>query len=204
MFGSARTPPANPHYQQAEQLARMCAEQNLAVITGGGPGIMEAANKGAFQAGGTSVGLNIALPHEQSANHFQTISLEFNYFFCRKVMFMKYASAFVNFPGGFGTLDELFESLTLIQTEKIHPFPLVCIGTSFWKPMLDWAEKTLRDDYRTISPNDLDYVTLTDDLDEAMSVLIGACEVPQSTANLGEGTLEGTKHAFDARNKRTP
>src|SRR2546430_6789625 len=131
IFGSARTPPNDPFYQAAEETGRLLAKAGFAVITGGGPGIMEAGNKGAFEAGGTSVGLNITLPQEQEGNKYQTISLDFHYFYARKVMFVKYASAFVCFPGGFGTLDEFFETLTLVQTLKIEPFPIILYGSEF-------------------------------------------------------------------------
>ncbi len=137
IFGSARTQPGHPDYENARILAADLAKRGHAVITGGGPGIMEAANRGAHEAGGISVGLNIALPHEQEPNPYQTVRLDFDYFFCRKVMFVKYARSFVIFPGGFGTMDEFFESLTLIQTLKIDPFPVICIGTKFWPPRLD-------------------------------------------------------------------
>src|SRR5438132_1948436 len=137
IFGSARTRPDNQFYKEAEETARLLARSGLAVITGGGPGIMEAGNKGAFEAGGTSIGLNITLPQEQEANKYQTISLDFHYFYARKVMFTKYASAFIYFPGGFGTLDELFEILTLVQTLKVEPFPIVLYDSEYWSGLID-------------------------------------------------------------------
>ena len=143
LFGSARTKPTDPFYQQAEETSRLLAKEGLAVITGGGPGIMEAGNKGAFEAGGTSIGLNITLPQEQEANRYQTISLDFHYFYARKVMFVKYASAFVCFPGGFGTLDEFFEVLTLVQTLKVEPYPIVLYGSGYWSGLVDWIKAQL-------------------------------------------------------------
>ncbi|MEM1330460.1 MAG: TIGR00730 family Rossman fold protein [Planctomycetota bacterium] len=171
VFGSARTKPDHPDYIKAVELARKLGESGRTVITGGGPGIMEAANKGAYEAGASSVGLNITLPHEQEPNPYQTHRLHFEYFFVRKVMFVKYAKAFVIFPGGFGTLDELFESLTLMQTEKIDPFPVVLIGTDFWNEVLHWLGDTLRDRYATISPEDLKLFRVTDDVDQAVSFI---------------------------------
>jgi uncharacterized protein (TIGR00730 family) len=143
IFGSARTPPDNPYYEAARETAGLLARAGFAVITGGGPGIMEAANRGAFEAGGMSIGCNIELPFEQKANPYQTKSLTFNYFFVRKTMFVKYSTAFVIFPGGYGTLDELFEALTLIQTRKIKDFPVVLFGAKYWEGMLTWVKETL-------------------------------------------------------------
>src|SRR2546421_4568031 len=137
VFGSARTKPNDPEYRAAQETAALLARAGRAVITGGGPGIMEAANRGAFEAGGTSIGCNIELPHEQKSNDYLTLSLKFKYFFVRKMMFVKYSDAFIIFPGGFGTLDELFEALTLIQTHKIHNFPVVLYGSQYWQGMLD-------------------------------------------------------------------
>lgn len=164
VFGSARTKPQEPAYQLAEKLGAELAQRNLAVITGGGPGIMEAANKGAYEAGGQSIGLNIYLPHEQSANDYQTLSLDFRYFFCRKVMFMKYAMALVCFPGGFGTMDEFFESMTLIQTEKIEPYPVVLVGSAFWTPLVEWMREHQLERGAYIGKQDLDLFTITDDV----------------------------------------
>src|SRR5262245_57244574 len=140
IFGSARTSPDDPVYQAARETAALLAKAGFAIITGGGPGIMEAANRGAFETGGISVGCNIELPHEQRSNEYLTLSLKFKYFFVRKMMFVKYSDAFIIFPGGFGTLDELFEALTLIQTRKIHNFPVVLYGSEYWKGMLDWLK----------------------------------------------------------------
>ena len=141
VFGSSRTPCDDPFYHQAVECGRRLVENDFAVITGGGPGIMEAANKGAYEASGTSVGLNISLPTEQQPNRYQTHELTFRYFFVRKVMFVKYACGFIIFPGGFGTMDEFFESMTLMQTLKIQPFPVICIGTKFWGGLVDWMRQ---------------------------------------------------------------
>src|SRR5881398_3882137 len=160
IFGSARTRPDDPMYRAAEETARLLAKSKLAVITGGGPGIMEAANKGAFEAGGTSVGLNITLPQEQEANRYQTVGLDFHYFYARKVMFVKYASAFVCFPGGYGTLDEFFETITLIQTMKVEAFPIILYGSTFWSGLVDWMTETLQP--RFIDPEDLNIFRVVD------------------------------------------
>ena len=171
VFGSARTKPEEDYYQQAVECGKIIVKRDLAVITGGGPGIMEAANKGAFEsgvAGAKSVGLNIELPFEQAPNPFQTHPLMFRYFFIRKVMFVKYAAGFIIFPGGFGTLDEMFESLTLIQTQKVQKFPVVLVGKEFWGGLLDWIKGTLADKYKTISPEDMDLFHLTDSAEEAV------------------------------------
>ncbi|MDQ3398642.1 MAG: TIGR00730 family Rossman fold protein [Deinococcota bacterium] len=162
IFGSARLPQDDPYYKQAEELSQKLAEAGYAVITGGGPSIMEAGNKGAFKAGGVSVGLNIDLPHEQEPNPYQTVELNFRYFFVRKVMFVKYCVAFVIFPGGYGTLDELFEALTMIQTKKILPFPVYLVGSEFWQGLLDWLRGTLVR-AGTISEADLDLFKIVDD-----------------------------------------
>jgi len=138
IFGSARTPPDDPEYRAAQETGALFAQAGYSVITGGGPGIMEAANRGAFEAGGMSVGCNIELPHEQRSNPYLTLALKFKYFFVRKTMFVKYSNAFIIFPGGFGTLDELFEALTLIQTRKIHDFPVILYGSKYWHEMLEW------------------------------------------------------------------
>jgi uncharacterized protein (TIGR00730 family) len=160
VFGSARTRPSDPDYAAAVETSRLLVNEGFAVITGGGPGIMEAANKGAYEAGGESVGLNISLPHEQEGNKYQTISLDFHYFYARKVMFVKYASAFVCFPGGFGTMDEFFETMTLIQTLKIEPFPIVLYGSKFWGGLIDWMGSQLVPMY--IDREDIDIFKLVD------------------------------------------
>jgi hypothetical protein len=171
VFGSARLKPDHPSYKQAVVVGRRLVEHGFAVITGGGPGIMEAANKGAMEAGGTSVGLNIELPHEQKPNPYQTISLSFRYFFARKVMFVKHAVGYICFPGGFGTLDEFFEAMTLIQTHRTSQFPVVCVGTDFWSPVFDWVRSVVLEKYAAISPEDLALFHLTDDIDYAVDFI---------------------------------
>jgi len=171
VFGSARTKPDDPIYAQSMRCGRLLVEQGFAVITGGGPGVMEAANKGAFEASGISVGLNISLPMEQRPNPYQNVELDFRYFFVRKVMFVKYARGFIIFPGGFGTMDEFFEALTLIQTLKIEPFPVVLVGRDFWSGLLDWMRTTLAGKYATISESDFDLFHLTDDVEEAVAIV---------------------------------
>lgn len=167
IFGSARLTPSDPYYEKAEILARRLAEEGFGVITGGGPGIMEAANKGAAAAGGKSVGLNIHLPYEQKPNQYANISLDFKYFFVRKVMFVKYAVAYVIFPGGFGTMDELFEALTLIQTKRIRSFPVILLGRAYWQGLLDWLKKVMVKEGK-IDPGDLGLLKITDDPEDAV------------------------------------
>src|SRR5712664_1741992 len=161
IFGSARTPPDDPEYKAAQETAALLARAGLSVITGGGPGIMEAANRGAFEAGGTSVGCNIELPHEQGSNPYLTLSLRFKYFFWRRMMFGKYSDAFIIFPGGFGTFDELFEALTLIQTRKIRNFPVVLYGSDYWFGLLDWIRGPVLGEGK-ISEHDLKLLHLAD------------------------------------------
>lgn len=163
IFGSSRLTPEHPYYRTAEELSGALAECGYAVLTGGGPGIMEAGNKGAFEGGGRSVGLNIALPHEQAPNPYQTDSLDFTYFFVRKVMLVKYSTAFVVFPGGFGTIDELFEALTLIQTKKIKPFPVYLVGVEYWQGLIQWIDATLVRQ-GTVSEHDLHLFKVVDDV----------------------------------------
>lgn len=169
VFGSARTDPSHDYYQKAVETSRLLVESNYGVITGGGPGIMEAGNKGA--ANGKSVGLNIVLPFEQSCNEFVNHPVNFDYFFVRKVMFVKYTQGFIAFPGGFGTLDELFEALTLMQTKKIDRKPVVLFGTKYWEGMRGWIEKVMLGDEANISPEDLDLFHLTDDPKEAVDFI---------------------------------
>jgi len=176
VFGSARTLPDAPVYRQAVELGARLVRKGLGVVTGGGPGIMEAANRGAYEAGGTSVGLNIVIPEEQKANPYVTIHVDFDYFFARKVMFVKYAVAMVCFPGGFGTMDELFEILTLLQTHRTKPSPVVLVGTDFWRPLVHWLRTTLCDEYATISPEDLGLFMVTDDVDEAVRYIVEKSE----------------------------
>jgi hypothetical protein len=161
IFGSARTKPDDPYFKAAEKTAALLAKAGFGVITGGGPGIMEAANKGAFEAGGISVGCNITLPQEQEANRYQTISLDFHYFYARKVMFVKYANAFVCFPGGYGTLDEFFETVTLIQTLKSEAFPVILYGSDYWGGLVEWIRKQLLP--RFIDGEDVDIFRVVDD-----------------------------------------
>ena len=162
IFGSARLRADNRYFAQAEALARLLAEDGYTVITGGGPGLMEAGNKGAYEAGGRSIGLNVDLPFEQAPNPYQTDEVKFRYFFVRKVMLVKYSSAFVVFPGGFGTIDELFEALTLIQTKKILPFPVYLVGRSYWQGLLDWLQGTLLE-HGTIREQDLKLFKVVDE-----------------------------------------
>lgn len=162
IFGSARFTPDNPYYQASEEISRLLSDSGFAVVSGGGPGIMEACNKGAFSGKSASVGLNIKLPHEQSGNPYQDISLNFKYFFARKVMFVKYASAYVVMPGGFGTLDEMAEVLTLVQTGKSKRLPIILFGTTFWHGLLEWFESSLIPE-GTISASDMDLFQITDD-----------------------------------------
>jgi uncharacterized protein (TIGR00730 family) len=170
VFGSARVREGDPVYAQAREVGRRLAEEGFAVVTGGGPGAMEAANRGAREAGGLSVGFNIELPHEQHENRFLDISVTFNHFYARKTMFVKAAEGFIIFPGGFGTLDELFESLTLIQTGKVLHFPVVLVDVDYWRPLGDWIEgRLLREGM--ISPDDLDLLVLTDDPAEAVETV---------------------------------
>ena len=173
IFGSARTKPDNTYYLLAEKIAKRIVESGYGVITGGGPGIMEAGNKGAHLGGGTSVGLNIELPFEQHDNPYidSDKSLDFDYFFVRKVMFVKYSQGFVVMPGGFGTLDELFEAITLIQTHKIEKFPIILVGTNFWQGLFDWIKKTLLESFSNISMKDLDLIHLVDHEDEVITIL---------------------------------
>ena len=171
IFGSARTHVDDPDYKAAQETAALLAGQGFAVITGGGPGIMEAANRGAFEAGGLSIGCNIELPFEQKANAYQTLSLTFKYFFVRKMMFVKYSLAFVIFPGGFGTFDELFEALTLIQTKKIRNFPIVLVGHKYWSGMLDWLRAEVLAGGK-ISEHDLEMFHVTDSPAEVVEIVV--------------------------------
>ncbi|GGK28354.1 cytokinin riboside 5'-monophosphate phosphoribohydrolase [Yeosuana aromativorans] len=173
IFGSARTKPHDKYYLLAEKIAKRIVEAGYGVITGGGPGIMEAGNKGAHLGGGTSVGLNIELPFEQHDNPYidSDKNLDFDYFFVRKVMFVKYSQGFVVMPGGFGTLDELFEAITLIQTHKIEKFPIILVGTKFWKGLFEWVKTTLLAEFGNISEKDLDLINIVDTEDEVIAIL---------------------------------
>ena len=170
IFGSARTKPGQPYYKLTEEIARLLSDAGFSVISGGGPGIMEAANKGAFYGKSPSVGLNIQLPHEQSGNSYQNISQTFQHFFARKVMFVKFASAYVVMPGGFGTLDELMEALTLVQTGKTRKMPIILVGSEFWGGMLDWFRTSLIDE-EVISPDDMDLIQLIDEPREIVNAI---------------------------------
>jgi uncharacterized protein (TIGR00730 family) len=170
IFGSARTLAGDPVYEAARETASLLAKEGCPIITGGGPGIMEAANRGAFEAGGTSVGCNIELPHEQKSNDYLTLSLKFKYFFVRKMMFVKYSNAFVIFPGGFGTLDELFEALTLIQTRKIHNFPVILFGSVYWREMMNWLQGPMLAEGKIVE-EDFRRLHLTDAPDEVVKII---------------------------------
>jgi uncharacterized protein (TIGR00730 family) len=173
VFGSARTRADDPAYVQSEAIGGALARAGFAVITGGGPGVMEAANKGACEAGGVSVGLGIELPFESGLNEYVDIGLNFRYFFIRKTMFVKYAQGFIVLPGGFGTFDELFEALTLVQTQKVTSFPIVLVGTSYWSGLLDWIEQTVLA-AGNVSARDVEMFRLTDDIDEAVAIMVDA------------------------------
>lgn len=170
VFGSSRVPENHPYYEQARQIGRALGQRGYTVLSGGGPGAMEAVNRGAFEVGAQSIGLNIYLPQEQTPNPYTTVSMRFRYFFVRKVMLVKYSTAFFLLPGGLGTLDELFETLTLIQTKKVRPFPVILIGTAFWGGLLDWMRETLVKE-RMIAKDDMHLFRCTDDLDEAMTLV---------------------------------
>ena len=171
IFGSARVPPDHPQYLAAEETARLLSREGFSIITGGGPGVMEAANKGAHEAGGPSIGCNIELPFEQGTNAWVDISINFRYFFVRKTMFVKYAEAFVIFPGGFGTMDELFEALTLIQTGKIRNFPIILFGSEYWGGLLAWISQVMLEEGK-ISPNDVNLLYVTDSPADAIKVIL--------------------------------
>ena len=185
IFGSARTKPDQPQYQAAVEVARLLGKSGYAIITGGGPGIMEAGNKGAREAEALSIGLNIELPFEQHINPYVDLSIDYRYFFARKTMLVKYAQAFVIFPGGFGTMDELFESLTLIQTGKVQNFPVVLFGSAYWGGLLDWLRNTMLADGKISAP-DLDLIMVTDD-PQAVADFIGQCSTDES--------IQGSKEA---------
>ena len=171
IFGSARTKPGDKYYRAAAEIAKGLAKHNLAVVTGGGPGIMEAANKGAVQAGGKSVGLNIELPREQAGNRYANVPIHFHYFFARKVCFVKYSLGFVYMPGGFGTLDEFFEVITLIQTERIPQFPLILFGRDHWEGLVQWMKKELVRGNKFIERDDLELFKVTDDVSEVIEII---------------------------------
>ena len=198
IFGSARIGRRNRYYAAARKLATRLAQEGFAIITGGGPGVMEAANRGAKEGGGLSIGCNIELPFEQGLNEYVDLGMEFRYFFVRKTMFVKYAEGFVIFPGGFGTLDELFEALTLIQTGKVEHFPVVLYGTDYWNGLLDWIrERPLYE--AKISPEDLDLLTVTNDVEEACAVIVKARkdrEAREARAAEERASVEETERAM--------
>lgn len=185
MFGSARTLPDHPYYKLGEDIARLLSDAGFSIVSGGGPGLMEAVNKGAFEGKSPSVGLNIILPHEQSANSYQDISLNFRHFFSRKVMFVKYASAYVILPGGFGTLDELAEILTLVQTQKARRIPIILVHSPFWKGLLDWFKETLVPE-GTIGPLDLELLQLLDKPQDVVDAIFDHYEYLGEAPSAGE------------------
>jgi uncharacterized protein (TIGR00730 family) len=198
-FGSARAKPQEPYYELAERTASEIAKAGLAIITGGGGGIMEAANKGAAKAGGKSIGLNIELPMEQIPNEYQNLSLHFRYFFCRKVMFLKYAHGFVVFPGGYGTMDEFFESLVLIQTLKQASFPVILMCSDYWDGLIEWMKEKMLKAHNYISPEDMDVFTIADDPQTAVKIIVDFKEAK------GRGGIElPTGMKKSAKHKTTP
>ena len=183
IFGSARTPKNHPHYKMALKLGSLAAKNGYGVITGGGPGIMEAANKGASLANGASIGLNIQLPFEQIPNPYIKMLLSFRHFFCRKVMFLKYTSAVIILPGGFGTMDEMFETLTLVQTQKVESLPLILMGKSYWRGLIRWLETTMQNQYGYISPEEMSLIKVTDSPREAIEFVNVAQATKKVRAN---------------------
>lgn len=197
IFGSARVKADEPIYAAAVETARLLGEAGLTIITGGGPGIMEAGNRGAQEAGAPSVGINIELPFEQGVNAYVETAVEFRYFFVRKTMFVKYAQAFVIFPGGFGTMDELFESLTLIQTGKVENFPVILFGSAYWQGLLDWMRATMLPEGR-IAAADLDLLIVTDSPAEVRDVILRSMQGSQQRVEQEEGSREATRQAYGA------
>lgn len=202
IFGSARVKPDDPQYQAAVEVARLLGEAGFAIITGGGPGIMEAANRGAHLAGAPSIGLNIELPFEQGFNPYVELGIEFRYFFVRKTMFVKYAQGFVIFPGGFGTMDELFEALTLIQTGKVQNFPVILFGSAYWNGLLAWLGGPMLDEGK-ICPEDLDLLIVTDSPEEVRDLLVRAYTERWRTAQ-EEGARAATRQALQRAAAPTP
>ncbi len=201
IFGSARVAASDPSYAAAQDLGARLARKGITVITGGGPGIMEAANKGALEAGGVSVGLGIELPHEQRINDYCNLALNFRYFFARKLMFVKYAQAFVIFPGGFGTFDELFESLVLVQTGKIDHFPVILYGSAYWQPLLDWMRDTVVA-HAMIAPADLELFRITDSLDEVVAWTEQSFVEADDAARAADASPVGRETAEAAQERR--
>jgi uncharacterized protein (TIGR00730 family) len=201
VFGSARTPREHPHYAAGVELGAALARAGYAVITGGGPGAMEAANRGASEAGGLSVGLGIELPFEQELNEWVDVGITFRYFFVRKTMFVKYAQAFVIFPGGFGTFDELFEALVLVQTGKIDHFPVILYGSAYWKPLIDWLSSAVLE-HAMISPIDLELFHVTDDLDEVMAEIEKSFVAAHAAATAAQTSPHGPEQAEAKQERR--
>jgi len=199
VFGSARTKRGARTYRMGVDLGRRLAEAGFAVITGGGGGIMEAAHAGAAKVGGTAVGLNIVLPHEQKPNPYINIEVDFDYFFVRKVMFLKYAVAMVCLPGGFGTLDEFFESMTLLQTQKTQPSPVVLMGKDYWRPLFKWVKTTVLEKYQAISPQDMDLFTLTDDTAQAVDIIV---QKYRETGTLWDHPVRGHRRRAPTKAKK--
>lgn len=195
MFGSARVRPGNPQYEAAVEVARLLGEAGYAIITGGGPGIMEAGNRGAHKANARSIGLNIELPFEQGSNRFVEIPIDFHYFFVRKTMFVKYAQAFVIFPGGFGTMDELFESLTLIQTGKVQNFPIILFDSGYWSGLLSWLDKTMLTEAK-IGQQDYDLLRVTDSPDEVLQIIKQATQRQGAHLHQEEEARQATREAY--------
>jgi uncharacterized protein (TIGR00730 family) len=200
LFGSARTAPTDPQYQSAVEVARLLGEAGYAVITGGGPGIMEAGNRGAREAGSKSVGLGIELPFEQLMNDYIDLSAEFRYFFARKTMLVKYSQAFIIFPGGFGTLDELFEAAVLIQTGKIRNFPIILFGTDYWKGLIEWIKGPMLKEEK-ICPQDLDLLILTDSPEEVRDIVLRSQRDTEWRTEQEEGAREKTRHVMSASHR---
>ena len=196
VFGSARIKPEHKYYQLAEELGQRLANAGYPVIAGGGPGIMEAANKGAYEAGGKSVGLNIRLPRETSNNPYQTHSLQFEYFYSRKATFFMHSAAYIALPGGFGTLDELFEAITLVQTRKNPPAPIVLVGSEFWSGLVQWVKDQVMPD-ASISRNDVNLITITDDLDEVMDIVNACCSQIVSESDKAPALPQETPYTKD-------
>lgn len=200
VFGSARTPPGHPHYRMAETTARKLTQAGFAVITGGGGGIMGAANKGATDAGGTSIGLNIEIPEEQVPNPYQNLSLHFRYFFVRKVMFLKYANGFIAFPGGFGTMDEFFEAAVLIQTLRQAHFPVILMVSDYWNGLIDWMKHKMLKENGYISPEDFNVFTVQDDPDEAVRIIVEFKETQgRGGIAMPPGMRKGQPHPYELK-----
>jgi uncharacterized protein (TIGR00730 family) len=198
IFGSARTKPDDPMYRKAVELAKMLGEEGFAIITGGGPGIMEAGNRGAMEAGAFSIGLNIQLPFEQHINPYVDEDIEFHYFFARKTMFLKYANAFVIFPGGFGTMDEFFESLVLIQTGKMKNFPVILMGEDYWKGLIHWLKNTMQAEGK-ISEGDLNLLLMTDSIQEAKDFIVRSIKEKEWRTDQEENARQTTKDVLSRR-----